>query len=459
MSKPTAPPQDDSAARGDAAYRVAMDYIFQRLNYERVSHDSYNVEDFRLARMERLLGLLGNPQGKLLAAHVAGTKGKGSTSAMLAAILQAGDIRTGLFTSPHIAHFEERFTVNGVEASAAEVVSLVDQLRPAVEKLVTEMPPGPTYFEVTTALAWLHFLNQKCEVAVMEVGLGGRLDSTNICRPHCCIITSISRDHMRLLGDTLPKIAAEKAGIIKSCVPVVTGVEQPEVLKVIEDFARRANAPLYRLGREIQYEVSSVQEAGELPRYRVNVETPRQRYEGLVCPLPGEHQCRNLALAVTAFDLFCASSNQSIVRNGLASLNWPLRIQEVSRNPRVILDSAHNDASMTALGATLAPLKHSRRVLIFATSRDKDAAAMLRILNRSFDEVIVTRYVHNPRALPVDQLAQLATTELTIPWQTAPDPAAAWEMACARVDVDGLICVSGSVFLAAEMQTIVKGAK
>jgi dihydrofolate synthase / folylpolyglutamate synthase len=459
MSNPTASPRDDSAAREDAAYRVAMDYIFQRLNYERVSHDSYNVEDFRLARMKRLLELLGDPQEKLLVAHVAGTKGKGSTSAMLAAMLQAAGIRTGLFTSPHIARFEERFTVNGIEANSAEVVSLVDQLRSAVEKLVTEMPPGPTYFEVTTALAWLHFLNQKCEVAVMEVGLGGRLDSTNICRPHCCIITSISRDHMRLLGDTLPQIAAEKAGIIKPDVPVITGVEQPEVMEVIEEFARRANAPLYRLGREIKYEVSAVAEAGSLPRYLVNVETLSGRYEGLLCPLPGEHQCRNLALAVMAFDLFCAGASQSFVRNGLASLNWPLRIQEVGRHPRVILDSAHNDASMTALCATLAPLEHSRRVLVFATSRDKDAAAMLRILNRSFDEVIVTRYVHNPRALPVDQLAQLAASELTIPWQTAPDPASAWEMALARVDAEGLICVSGSVFLAAEMQAIVKGTK
>jgi dihydrofolate synthase/folylpolyglutamate synthase len=457
MSQPSASLPDDSSARQGSAYRDAMDYIFQRLNYERVSHDSYNVEDFRLARMARLLELLGNPQEKIPVAHVAGTKGKGSTSAMLAAMLQAADIRTGLFTSPHIARFEERFTVDGVEATPSEIVSLVEEIRPAVEKVVAEMPPGPTYFEVTTALAWAYFLNRKCEMAVIEVGLGGRLDSTNICRPHCCIITSISRDHMRLLGETLPQIAAEKAGIIKPAVPVVTGVEQPEVLQVVEDFAHRANAPLYRLGREIKCEVRSVQEADALPRYEVDVETARQRYEGLLCPLPGEHQCRNLALAVTAYDLLRASSDQAIVRNGLAKLNWPLRIQEVSRHPRVILDSAHNDASMTALCATLAPLKPSRRVLIFATSRDKDASAMLRILNRSFDEVIVTRYVHNPRALPVDQLDQLAGEELTIPWQAAVDPATAWQIAQSHVDADGLICVSGSVFLAAEMQPIVKG--
>jgi dihydrofolate synthase/folylpolyglutamate synthase len=262
---------------------------------------------------------------------------------------------------------------------------------------------------------------------------------------------------MRLLGDTLPKIAAEKAGIIKPGVPVVTGVDQPEVIEVVEDFARRANAPLYRLGREIKCDVGAVSEAGGLPHYRVNVETPKQRYEGLLCPLPGEHQCRNLALAVTAFDFCFGSPDPSAVRDGLAALKWPLRIQEVSRRPRVILDSAHNDASMAALCATLAPLKHSRRLLIFATSRDKEASSMLRILNRGFDEVILTRYIHNPRALPVDQLAQLAEAELTIPWQVAVHPSSAWDLARSRVDTDGLICVSGSVFLAAEMQAIVGG--
>jgi len=459
MTNPPPPPHDEPAAREDVAYRAAIDFIFQRLNYERALHDSYDVEDFRLARMERLLELLGNPQEKLRVAHVAGTKGKGSTSAMLAAMLQAAGICTGLFTSPHIARFEERFTVNGAEASPAEIVSLVEQIKPAVAILVDEMPPGPTYFEVTTALAWLHFLNQKCEVAVMEVGLGGRLDSTNVCRPECCIITSISRDHMRLLGDTLPRIAAEKAGIIKPGVPVVTGVEQPEVMEVVEEFAGRANAPLYRLGRETTFDAEPVSSSDSLPQFEVTVETFRRRYEKLLCPLPGRHQCRNLALAVTAFDLFCENAGESVVRAGLAALDWPLRIQEVGRTPRVILDSAHNDASIAALCATLKPLRHSRRVMIFATSRDKDASSMLRILNEGFDEVILTRYVHNPRALPVDQLAQLAAAELTIPWRTAADPASAWDLARSRVDPQGLICASGSVFLAAEMQLIVEGSK
>jgi len=458
ISSPT--PEENSNANGDAAYRAAMDYILLRLNYERVSHDSYSVEDFRLARMARLLELLGQPQQSLPVVHVAGTKGKGSTSAMLASMLRAAGLRVGLFTSPHIVRFEERMTINGVEPTAEEIVSLVERLRPAVEALVEEMPPGPTYFEVTTALAWLHFQTSRCDLAVMEVGLGGRLDSTNLCNPVCCIITSISRDHMRLLGDTLPKIAAEKAGIIKPGVPVITGVDQPEVVDVISGTAKRAGSPLYRLSKEIELRVGAADSSHELPHHWATVETPWGLHEGLKTPLPGGHQCRNLALSVTAFDLLNHSwrpLDSGAIARGLERLRWPLRIEQVARNPRVILDSAHNDASAAALCATLEPLKTSRRVLIYATSRDKDAASMLKIFDRSFDEVILTRYIHNPRALPVDQLSQLAAQELSIPWSTAADPQAAWDAARKAVDSEGLICISGSVFLAAEMQPIAGG--
>ncbi len=459
MTSPDSAAEVDRQSRTSAAYRAALDYIYQRLNYERVSHDSYQVEDFRLARMTRLLELLGNPQETLPAVHIAGTKGKGSTSAMLASMLAAAGVRAGLFTSPHLVRYEERMTVNGVEPAPEEIVALVEQLRPAVETLVGEMPPGPTYFEVTTALAWLHFLQRNCDLAIMEAGLGGRLDSTNVCRPHCCIITSISRDHMRLLGETLPEIAAEKAGIIKPGVPVITGVDQPEVLAVVEDFAQRAEAPLHRLGREIKLEILAPAAGDGLPRFRVNIETFRQRYEGLICPLPGRHQCRNLALAVTAFDLYVAGSDLPSVRKGLAATNWPLRIQQVGARPRIIIDTAHNDASMTALCETLATLSHRRRILIFATSRDKDASAILRILNASFDEVILTRYVHNPRALPVDQLEAVARSSLTIPWRSSPDPSRAWAAAQQGLMEDDLVCITGSVFLAAEMQPIVEGAR
>lgn len=445
----------------DAAYRAALDFIFHRLNYERVSQETYDVEDFRLARMARLLELLGHPEERLPIVHVAGTKGKGSTSAMLAAMLQAAGLRVGLFTSPHLLRFEERLTVNGVEPTHAELVQLVETLRGPVEQLAAEMPPGPTYFEIATALGWLHYTAQNCDIAVLEVGLGGRLDSTNLCRPLCSIITSISRDHMRLLGDTLSLIAAEKAGIIKPGVPVLSGVMQPEPAAVIEGMATRMQSPLYRLANEIHViPRTAASDPFSLPYSKVDIETPWRRHENLVAPLPGPHQCRNLALAVTAFDLLNQTwrpLDPAAIRRGISGLRWPLRIEQISDRPRVILDTAHNDASMTALGETLAPLKHRRRVLIFATSRDKDAVAMLRILNTCFDEVILTRYVRNPRALAVDQLVPIAEDALSIPFDTAEDPLSAWRLARARTGPDDLICVTGSLFLAAEMLELIRG--
>jgi dihydrofolate synthase / folylpolyglutamate synthase len=444
----------------DAAYRVAMDYLFERLNYERVSHDSYSVEDFRLARMARLLELLGNPEHRLPVVHVAGTKGKGSTCAMLASMLEAAGLRVGLFTSPHLVRYEERLTVNRREPSPAEIITLVDALRPAVDQLVVEMPPGPTFFEVTTALAWLHFLSQRCDIAVLEVGLGGRLDSTNLCRPLSTIITSISRDHMRLLGETLPQIAAEKAGIIKPGVPVITGVSQTDVLAVIEDFASRNSAPLLRLDREIRLISHQPPPDQPLSPWSADVITPWAEHHSLRSPLPGPHQCRNLALAVTAFDHLSASWKplpSAAIVTGLKSLHWPARIEVVSHHPTIIIDAAHNDASMTALCETIAPLTSRPRVLIFGTSRDKEAAAMLRILTRSFDHVILTRYLHNPRALPLEQLSALAADCLTVPSEPALTPIEAWQRAQSLAGSTGLICATGSVFLAAEMQAIAKG--
>ncbi len=444
----------------DTAYRAAMDFIYQRLNYERVAHDSYQVEDFRLARMARFLELLGHPERKIPVVHVAGTKGKGSTSAMLASILTAAGLKVGLFTSPHLVRFEERMTVDGQEPSASEVIQLVESVRSAVERLAVEMPPGPTFFEMATALGWMHFFRSGCDIAVLEVGLGGRLDSTNLCHPECCIITSISRDHMKLLGETLPEIAAEKAGIIKDGIPVVTGVDQPEVLQVVDEFARRHGAPLSRLDHEIQIDsLTEVRSRGSLPRFRVDVRTPQRHHAGLITPLPGRHQARNLALAVAAFDVLSSrwrALDRGAISRGLSRVHWPFRIEQVASDPRIIIDTAHNDASMAALCETLAALPDAPRVLVFATSRDKEAAVMLRILNSQFDQAVLTRYIHNPRALPIPQLQELALNHLTIPVHLADDPAAALGLARALAGPCGMICITGSVFLAAEMQIVLR---
>ena len=445
---------------GPEANRAALDFIFSRLNFERVPHDSYTLADFKLDRMRSLLEEIGNPQERLATVHLAGTKGKGSTAAMLAGVLQSAGAKTGLFTSPHIETFEERMTVNGCLPGTAMLEKLVERLRPAVERLDRSYTvEGPTFFELTTALGWLYFEEAGAEIVVLEAGLGGRLDSTNVCRPLCSIITSISRDHMRLLGETLPEIAREKAGIIKPGVPVISGVRDAAPREVIEATAEGCGAPLLQLGREIVVEELEPAAAG-LPFYAANVKTPWEERRDLRCPLPGRHQIQNMGLAMTAFDLLSQHwrpLNREAAAAGLANLRWPLRIEQFSERPRLILDAAHNDASIRALCETLAGLPERKRVVVFGTSRDKDARAMLEILADAFDVFVLTRYTENPRALPVDQLEEMAAGIMPGRTVVSSGPAEALQTARNLAGDDGLICVTGSLFLAAEMKVLVAG--
>ncbi|MCA9021254.1 MAG: bifunctional folylpolyglutamate synthase/dihydrofolate synthase, partial [Planctomycetaceae bacterium] len=232
-------------------YQQSLDFLFSRLNYERMGSGKYSTSDFKLGRMQELLDCLGNPQSQVRSIHIAGTKGKGSTSAMIAEMLSAAGYRTGLFTSPHITCYEERILIDGRQIEPEHLVDLVSELIPVVEQL--DLQPGnmsPTFFELTTALAWMHFHQQRVDFAVMEVGLGGRLDSTNVCEPMVSVVTNISYDHTALLGNTIEQITREKAGIIKPGVPVFSGVTQPEAIAVLEEVSREKQAPLYLLNRD-----------------------------------------------------------------------------------------------------------------------------------------------------------------------------------------------------------------
>jgi len=239
-------------------YERATEYLFRRINYERVADVAYGARQFKLARMYELLTRVGNPHLAMPIVHVAGTKGKGSTSAMIAAVLAAAGYRTGLFTSPHLASLEERIAIDGQNCTADQLVTLVHELQPIVEQMDQEAARqgeecGPTYFELTTVMALLHFVRQRVQAAVLEVGMGGRLDSTNVCQPEVSVITSISFDHMRQLGNTLAAIAYEKAGIIKPGVPVVSGVTQDEPRHVIANVAAERKSPLVQVGRDFGY--------------------------------------------------------------------------------------------------------------------------------------------------------------------------------------------------------------
>jgi dihydrofolate synthase/folylpolyglutamate synthase len=452
-----------SVRPGELSDRAALDFLYGRIDYERAPPVGDAGGAFKLDRMRELLARLGDPQLQIPCVHVAGSKGKGSTAAMLASVLTAAGHRTGLFTSPHIHRFEERVQIDGVLLAREHLVRHVERLRPLALDMDSLPCGGPTFFELTTALGWLEFLEQRVDVAVLEVGLGGRLDATNLCRPLACLITSISRDHTRLLGDTHEAIAAEKAGIVKPDVPLLTAVDESGPLRVIRGICQERGAPCYVLGEDIHlrnlHRIDDEDRAASLPFYGLDVRTPWRLHREIDVPLPGLHQTRNVALVLTAADLLDETTQFSLpepaLRHGLLSVRWPLRIEVVGHDPLLILDAAHNVASIAALLETLRGVRAARRIGIFGTSRDKEAAVMLRQLAPEFDELILTQFLSNPRAIRVADLHRIATRELSRPCRTAETPAEALALARELATPRDLICLTGSFFLAAEVRELV----
>ena len=434
-----------------------------RINYERFLSLPDAEEAFKLDRMRALLRRLGDPQDRLPIVHVAGTKGKGSTAAMMAAVLAAAGYRTGLFTSPHLDRVEERIVVEGEPCSPAEFAALVEEVRPAVEALDSEAASknptefGPTYFEILTAAAFCHFVRRKVDVAVLEVGLGGRLDSTNVCTPLVALIASISFDHVKQLGPTLAAIAAEKAGIIKPGVPVVSGVTAAEPRDVVRNIARQNGCRLAELGVDFDVEYHPPQRLDQAPApARFDFRSPAGHVHDIPLGLLGRHQAANAALVwATADELRHRGWTipEAAVRQGLAAVRWPARVEVLSRRPTVVLDAAHNAASVAALVEVLAEsFVARRRWLLFATTQEKDVRGMLEQLRGRFDNVIFTRYLNNPRGVPPAELqavaAELGVTGMTV----ASTPAEAWELIHRGATPDDLICITGSFFIAAEIR-------
>jgi dihydrofolate synthase/folylpolyglutamate synthase len=449
-------------------YDEAIHFWFSRVNYERVSPDP---NDLKLDRMRVLLALLDNPQDRLRIIHVAGSKGKGSTSAMLASILQKAGYRTGLFTSPHLCRIEERVQVNGQPIQPHELTMLVEQIDSATRRYQAS-PHGNssalpelelTFFEVATALGFLYFALRQVDFAVVEVGLGGRFDSTNVCQPLISVITSISYDHTQQLGNELASIAMEKAGIIKPGRPVVSGARQSEARAVIETIARRQGAPLRQLGEGLHYHyrpgrVGSCGESNDdafLDKPRVRVTTESKTWPDMEIGLLGEHQAANASIAVACIEELHAlgiSIDMPAVQEGLSNVQWPARMEVLGRRPLIALDCAHNVASTEALVQTLlSSFPQTCRHLIFASSADKDLSGMLAVLAPCFDRVYLTRYTSSSRGASLADLTAIATKAGMIAscWQT---PAEAWTEARAAAKPDELICVTGSVFLAGELR-------
>ncbi len=446
-------------------YEDALAFWFGRINYEQTGMPP-DLRALKLERMQALLDRLGRPQDRLRIIHIAGSKGKGSTAAMLAAVLQAAGYRTGLFTSPHLCRVEERVQVNGQSISPQELTMLMQEIEIACQQVEEAGHTPPTFFEIITALGWLYFVRRRVDWAVVEVGLGGRFDSTNVCRPQVAVITSISLDHVQQLGPTLAHIAREKAGIIKPGVPVISGVTEPEPASVIREVARQRNAPLYELGvdfrfhyrpgqftpRDVRWPILSYWSVGKgNPTWRNGRVGVRREYS---LSLWGRHQAANAAVILAVVErlreLGLPLPNTAVAR-GLAQVHWPARVEVIHTQPLVILDCAHNRASVAALVQTLRESFSWRRlIVVLGCSRDKDIPGMLAELAPVTDVIHLTRYSSSPRSASPDEL--LALWPGPAKAYTHAQAESAWRAARDSAHPDDLICVTGSVFLAGELR-------
>ena len=450
-----------------------LQFLYGRIDYERALAVPYEGREFKLDRMRELLDRLDHPEAELPIVHIAGTKGKGSTAAMVSAMLAAAGYRAGMFTSPHVDRLEERIAVAGRPCTADELVDLIRRVRPEVEAIdrellakataETDSENGPTYFEITTAMALLHFARRKVDAAILEVGMGGRLDSTNVCRPTVSVITSISLDHTLQLGDSLELIAREKAGIIKPGVPVVSGVIESEPRDVIREVCRREGCRLVELGVDFDYEYRPPRQLDESATAGQFDFLDRHRADGSRLDLPlrllGRHQAANAAVALAVLDELRRAEftiSDEAIRDGLARVDWPARVEVVSRRPTVVIDMAHNGASVDALVRTLdESFSAERRFLIFATTLEKDVRGMLECLLPRFDTTVFTQYMTNPRAVPPETLASLADELTGKPHDIFPEPSQAWTAVRGEAGLDDLICITGSVFIASEMRRLI----
>ena len=426
-------------------YEEALDYIYSFTDYEKTTSYRYAPKFFDLARMERLLASLDNPHRRFPSVHIAGTKGKGSTAAMTASVLQAAGYRTGLYTSPHLHTFRERIRVDGQPIGRAEVVALAERLRPLVEGV-----EGITTFEVMTAMAFLYFVERGVDFAVLEVGLGGRLDATNVVSPLVSVITSLSYDHTHILGHTLAQIAREKAGIIKRGVPVVSAPQPPEAMAVIEQVCREREAELVVVGRDWTWEAGEANLKGQW--FKVAGGGGQEASRSFWIPLLGRHQLINATLAVAAVEMLRQRGvhiPEASLREGLRRVRWPGRLEVLGRRPFLIVDCAHNADSAQKLAAALRELFAYRDlILVFGASADKDIRGMMRALLPLAREVILTR-AHHPRAADPGELREEARS---LGWEAAisEDVAGALSQALELAGEDDLVCVTGSTFVVAE---------
>jgi dihydrofolate synthase/folylpolyglutamate synthase len=430
----------------EQAYNDALDYLYSFVDFSMQKSVTYSPDRFKLERMQALVNSMGNPQDKYPAIHVAGTKGKGSVCILCAnALIQAG-YRVGLYTSPHLDDYAERIQINNEFIPHADLAALVNDIKPFVAAI-----PELTTFEITTALAFLYFARQNVDVGVIEVGLGGRLDATNVIEPKVSVITSLSYDHTLLLGETLTQIAGEKAGIIKTGVPVVNSPQTEEAQLVIERVAKEHASHLVQVGRDWLFEPASHSLEGQKLRVWSPASDP-ESFTLLTIPLLGAHQLTNAATAFAALQVAHQQgikTNVNAIQEGFSKAFWPGRFEIVQCTPPVILDCAHNRDSAAKLCLTLQEYYPERSVvLIFGASEDKDIHGMLDELMPKVTDLITVRSFH-PRAIDPDKLVEMSQRYKRSVHCVEHIPEAI-DKALQSVGQDQLVLITGSIFVVAE---------
>lgn len=435
------------------SFADALSYLDGFINYERQPGVSYNRDTFNLEEFERFLERLQSPQRRLKTVVVAGTKGKGSTAAMIAAIAQASGLRVGLYTSPHLCSIRERIRVDGAMIAEDDFAALVAELMPHIEAAgMAGVRRFRTFFEILTAMALQHFLRLGVDLAVLEVGLGGRLDATNVATPLVSVITPISFDHTEVLGDTIPKIAREKAGIIKPHGLAVVAPQRPEALAVIQEVCVQQGARLFDVAREVRWQPLQCDWTGS----RFDLQSAVRTYPALETPLAGPHQILNAATAIATVEQLQAQGlalSVEGIRQGVQQVQWEGRLETVSRQPWVVLDGAHNrDSARCIRDALTTCFQYRRLILVLGISANKNLAGIVEELAPLAAVTIATRAMV-PRAAPPQQVAELAAK-----WcgriLVEEEPQRGLTMAIAEARADDLVLVTGSLYLVGDAKRL-----
>lgn len=436
-------------------YQAALKWLADRPDIERMRVVKLDDNAFKLERMRALLDAMGNPHESLKMVHVAGTVGKGSTATMIASMLSECGYTVGLYTSPHFVDVRERIAIDGKMVTKPAFVELAKRVQAAATKAKVE----PTYFEVLTAMAFRQFADEAVDIAVIEVGLGGRLDSTNVITPIVSVVTAIEFDHTRILGDTLPKIAKEKAGIFKRGVPAIVFDSTAELNRVFTEAAERCGAELRIVNKDIEFSSRFCTSPDLGPHTRVCFYTKSTRIEHLPVPLPGEHQAINCGLALAAVECVKAAGFEcpdALITGGLAKTRLHGRMELVSDRPRILVDGAHNPASLNALMRCVgAHVPYDSMICVFGCCQDKDIPEMLDKLNLGADKLIFTRASGNPRAADPHDLQRMFQERSGKMSQVARTAGEALHLATRAATRDDLICVTGSFYVVGDAMKFV----